>query len=52
LTFSLSEIAVGPGDFVQFSSETQAGVQATPAEGKPDAMPDSGFFGYILREPG
>jgi hypothetical protein len=48
-TFNLSEIGVGPGDYVQWWSETQAGVPKTPEEGKPDTMPDSGFFGHVLR---
>jgi len=48
-TFNLSEIGVGRGDYIQWWSETQAGVPKTPEEGKPDIMPDSGLFGYVLR---
>jgi hypothetical protein len=47
--FSLADIGRDSGDFVQLKYETQAGVKAEEETGKLDFMPDSGFYGYVLR---
>jgi hypothetical protein len=47
-TFSLADIGLGSGDYIQWESEIQAGVKAAGATGKVDYMPDDGTFGYLL----
>jgi len=51
LTFSfpLADVGLVSGDHILWWSETQAGVKATQETGIVDNMPDSGFFGYVLR---
>jgi hypothetical protein len=47
-SFNLADIGLGSGDYIQWESETQAGVKAAGATGKIDHMPDNGTFGYVL----
>jgi hypothetical protein len=47
-TFNLPDTGLGSGDYLQWKSETHAGVKATGATGKVDYMPDEGTFGYLL----
>ena len=48
-TVDLAEIGLVVGDHAQLFVETQAGIKNSPAEGKPDRMPDSGLLLYVVK---
>jgi hypothetical protein len=46
--FDANEISVPVGDVFHWYAESQSGIPGSGSEGKPDKMPDVGFFQYTL----